>query len=280
VRRSRWRARTLTALLLVPLLAASVVLQPLRPREVVAAQLPATDFATLDGQHCEKPAHDQALDVCYGPVEGTPVKRVVMVGDSHIQQYVAAFAPIAERRNWQLIAMLRGACPFSTKSEKNPDDQSCVRWNESAAAEIVDLRPDFVFTLATRNVQVGLTEQTPPGFVERWRQLDAEQIPVIAVRDNPRYSFSVLDCVQVHGPAARCGAPRSELLSPVPPYAHLDVPDNVSFLDFSDQLCTEDQCPPVKDDLLVNFDDNHVSATFMRSLSEVVEEALANVTGT
>jgi hypothetical protein len=65
----------------------------------------------------------------------------------------------------------------------------------------------------------------------------------------------------------------------VPPYARLDVPANVSFLDFSDHLCTEDQCPPVVGDLLVNFDDNHVSATFLRSLSPVVEEALDSATG-
>ncbi|MGW6447316.1 acyltransferase family protein [Lentzea sp. NPDC055074] len=280
VRRSRWRARTLVAALLVPLLVATAFLRPTGPREVVAAQLPAaaTDFAPFDGQECRKSVHSQELDVCYGPTEGPPTKRVVLVGDSHVQQYLAALAPIAERRGWQLIGMLKGACPFSTRSEKVPGDQSCVRWNDNAAAEIIDLRPDFVFTLATRDVQVGLTEVTPPGFVERWRQLDAEQIPVVAVRDNPRYGFSVLDCVQVHGPAPRCGAPRAELLAPVPPYAHLDVPGNVSFLDFSDHLCTEDQCPPVMGDLLVNFDDNHVSATFMRSLSEVVERALDDVT--
>ncbi|SES30711.1 acyltransferase family protein [Lentzea albida] len=277
VRKSRWRARTLVPLLLVPLLAATAFLHPAGPREV-AAQVAATDFAAIDGQHCERSPRNQDLEICHGPAGGTPAKRVVLVGDSHVQQYIAALEPIAQRRNWQLVAMLKGACPYSTRSEKNPGDQSCVRWNEDATTEILDLRPDFVFTLATRNVQVGLTEVTPPGFVERWRQLDDAGIPVVAVRDNPRYSFSVLDCVQVHGPAARCGAPRSELLSPVPPYAHLDVPGNVSFLDFSDELCTEDQCPPVKGDLLVNFDDNHVSATFMRSLSEVVEQALDAVT--
>ncbi|MET9224293.1 acyltransferase family protein [Lentzea sp. NPDC003310] len=280
VRTSHWRARPLAALLLVPLLVAALTLRPFTPGEVVAAQLPATatDFAPFDGQECRKSVHSQELDVCFGPTEGPPVKRVVLVGDSHIQQYLAALAPIAERRGWQLIGMLKGACPYSTRSEKVPGDQSCLRWNDSATAEIVDLRPDFVFTLATRDVRVGLTEVTPPGFVERWRQLDAEGIRVVAVRDNPRYNFSVLDCVQVHGPAARCGAPRADLLAPVPPYAHLDVPANVSFLDFSDHLCTEDLCPPVIDDLLVNFDDNHVSATFMRSLSEVVEEALVGVT--
>ncbi|GLY50514.1 acyltransferase family protein [Lentzea sp. NBRC 102530] len=276
VRRSGWRARTITAALLTALLTAALVIQPAGPREV-AAQVAATDFAGLEGQHCETPQPE--LDVCYGPVEGTPAKRIVLVGDSHVQQYLAAFTPIAERRNWQLITMLRSACPFSTRSEKYPDDESCVRFGNNAADEIIALRPDFVFTLASRDVQVGLTEVTPPGFVERWRQLDAEQIPVIAVRDNPRYAFSVLDCVQVHGAADRCGAPRAELLAPTPPYALLDVPGNVSFVDFSDQLCTELQCPPVIGDLLVNFDDNHVSATYMRSMSDAVEAALDAVTG-
>ncbi|WP_394622009.1 acyltransferase family protein [Lentzea sp. JNUCC 0626] len=276
VRRSKWRARTITAALLAALLTAALVIQPAGPREV-AAQVAATDFAGLEGQHCETPQEE--LDVCYGPVEGVPAKRVVLVGDSHVQQYLAAFTPIAERRNWQLITMLKSACPFSTRSEKYPDDESCVRFGNNAADEIIALRPDFVFTLASRDVQVGLTEVTPPGFVERWRQLDAEEIPVIAVRDNPRYGFSVLDCVQVHGAADRCGAPRAELLAPVPPYALLDVPGNVSFVDFSDQLCTALQCPPVIGELLVNFDDNHVSATYMRSMSDAVEAALDAVTG-
>ncbi|WP_414675507.1 acyltransferase family protein [Lentzea sp.] len=275
VRRSAWGARKLTALLLVPLLAAVATWQLTGVRGDVQASVPATDFAALDGETCSRTPPHKELTVCFGPVDGTPAKRVVLVGDSHVQQYLAALTPIAQSRNWQLVAMLRGGCPFSTRSEKMPGNQGCLTFTEEAAAEIIALRPDFVLTLSTRNVQVGLTEETPPGFVERWRQLDAEGIPVVAVRDSPRYSFSVPECVRVHGVSSpRCGAPRAELLAPVPPYAELDVPANVAFLDFSDQLCPDGFCPPVIGDLQVNFDDNHVSAGLMRSLSPVVEQAL------
>ncbi|MFD9701337.1 acyltransferase family protein [Lentzea sp. NPDC059081] len=274
VRRSGWSARKLTALLLVPVLAAVATWQLTGVREV-EARAPATDFAALDGEVCAQTPPHKELVVCFGPVTGTPAKRVVLVGDSHIQQYLAALTPIAQSRNWQLIAMLKGGCPFSTRSERIPGHQGCLQFTEEAATEIVALRPDFVFTLATRNVQVGLTEETPPGFVDRWRQLDAAGIPVVAVRDSPRYGFSVADCVRVHGQdAPRCGAPRAELLAPVPPYAGLDIPENVSFLDFSDRLCPDDYCPPVIGDVQVNFDDNHVSASYMRALSPAVEQAL------
>ena len=39
---------------------------------------------------------------------------IVVVGDSHMQQYLAALDQVAKRRNWEVIAMNKGACPFST----------------------------------------------------------------------------------------------------------------------------------------------------------------------
>ncbi|WP_245743819.1 acyltransferase family protein [Lentzea fradiae] len=274
VRRSGWGARKVTVVLLVPLVIAVTTWQLTGERNV-EAYAPSTDFATLDGETCSMSPGHQQLTVCFGPAEGTPAKRVVLVGDSHVQQFIAALDPIARSRNWQLIPMLKGGCPYSTKSERWPGMQECVRFNDEATEEIISLKPDFVFTLSTRNVQVGLTEETPPGFLERWRQLDAEGIPVVAVRDSPRYSFSVPECVRVHGASSpRCGAPRDQMLSEVPPYANLDVPSNVSFLDFSDQICPDEFCSPFVGDLQVNFDDNHVSARFMRELSPVLEEAL------
>ena len=77
------------------------------------------------------------------------------------KQLAGALVPIAARHRWQLIAIVRGACPFLTASEvKGPD--------ASAAAEIAGLRPDAVVTLGSRDVRAGLTEQTPPGFVAQW----------------------------------------------------------------------------------------------------------------
>jgi hypothetical protein len=131
-----------------------------------------------------------------------------------------------------------------------------------------------VFTLATRDVRVGLTEQTPQGFVRRWRELDQAGIPVLAVRDNPRFDGSPAECVVTNG-AAACGKPRAEFYAPDPPYRHIpDVPGNVSFLDFTDYYCTPDECPPVIGNVFVYMDYNHTSATFMTTLAPVLERAI------
>jgi hypothetical protein len=58
---------------------------------------------------------------CTQPVEQQPTKRIVLVGDSHLQQLAGAPIPTARSHGWQLIAIVRGACPFSTVSEVNPD---------------------------------------------------------------------------------------------------------------------------------------------------------------
>ncbi|OZM74411.1 acyltransferase [Amycolatopsis antarctica] len=236
------------------------------------------DFARIDD--CGPAERDERMEICTIPAE-RPERRVVIVGDSHIQQYTASLRAIAEKRGWEITTILRGACPFSVTSDVNPDDQSCVDWNASTLAEIIDRAPDAVLTLASRDVRAGLTENTPRGFVDQWHNLDAAGIPVLAVRDNPRFDFSPPDCVAANGPAAaECRAPRDELLAESPPYEAVgDVPPNVSFLDFSDFFCGREWCTPVAGNVYTFMDDNHLSATFMTTLAPVVERDITDALG-
>ena len=120
---------------------------------------------------------------------------------------------------------------------------------------------DAVVTLASRDVRAGLTERTPPGFVARWQQLAALGIPVLAIRDNPRFDRSMPDCVQAAGvrsdlaaesATGTCGVSRAEVYAPVPPWVHLpDVPPNVRFLDLANRVCGPDLCPAVIGNVLV-----------------------------
>lgn len=233
------------------------------------------DFAAIEGSRCRVSPRNKELEICTTPV-ADPEKRVVVVGDSHMQQYLAALEPIARERNWQVVSMLRGACPFSTDSETVPNDKPCTRWNADAIGEIVSMRPDLVFANGSRNVRVGLTESTPPGFVAAWRILEQEGIPVLATRDNPRYTFAPAACAADHGAdAPECNTPRADLLAPEAPYTRIEgLPTNVSFLDFSDYYCNDEVCPPIIGNVHVYLDDNHVSATYMRSMSPMLAAAI------
>jgi hypothetical protein len=223
------------------------------------------------------------MDACTRPVEA-PQRRIVVVGDSHAQQLAGALVPIADRHGWQLTVIARGACPFSTASEVVADEPDCLAWGEAAAAEIADLRPDAVVTLASRDVRVGLTERTPPGFVARWQQLAQQGIPVLAIRDNPRFDRSMPDCVQslwAHSPwvqrpggedAPPCGVERAAVYAAEPPWTHVpNVPPNVRFLDIADRVCGPAFCPAVIGNVLVYLDDNHLTASYSTSMAPLVE---------
>ncbi|GAA5129596.1 acyltransferase family protein [Pseudonocardia adelaidensis] len=226
------------------------------------------------------PLAEVRSDICTQPVEAPPQRRVLVVGDSHLEQFIAALVPIARQHDWQLIGALRGACPFSTVSELDPNDAECVAWNSAVVDKIAELRPDAVVTLATRDVRSGPTEQTPPGFIEQWRRLADLDIPVLAVRDNPRFAYDVPDCVRRHGrDEDPCGVDRDAVYPADPPYAQLDVPSNVTFLDLADYVCDDTRCPAVIGNVLVYLDDNHLTASYATTLAPVIEDQVVSAVG-
>ncbi|TCP41103.1 hypothetical protein EV191_1271, partial [Tamaricihabitans halophyticus] len=238
------------------------------------------DWARLVEPDCRVSEYNEELEICASDVRA-PKRDIVVVGDSHAQQYLGVFKPIADKQNWRITTMLRGGCPFSTQSETRQGSERCVDWNAAALREIIEMRPDAVFTMATRNVRVGLTEQTPPGFVEQWRKLEASGIPLVGLRDNPRFTGPPADCVAEYGKdAKRCATSRATLLAKEAPYQRIpNIPSNVRFLDFSDYLCTATSCPPVIGNVYVYMDNNHLSATYMSTMANIVDERVHAVLG-
>ncbi|TLW94646.1 acyltransferase [Saccharomonospora piscinae] len=303
--RTRWGAYRFGLLTLVPVLLAAGAWQGLTAQRAsfdveaqqidtlgahaVSAQAPLLDsgspvippfaalpeeFDSFPDDECRYSPRHEDLRICTVDPEGPPTRRVVVVGDSHSQQYIAALRPVVDRRGWQIISIGKGGCPFTAGADVAPD---CRSWNDAALAEILDTRPDAVITMATRDVRAGLTERTPPGYIAQWRALADADIPVVGIRDSPRFDYEPSECVRRHGISAdRCDAPRREFLSPRPPYRDAPgVPGGVEFLDFSDFFCGPEVCPPVIGNVLVYMDDNHVTATYLETMSPMVEARLS-----
>lgn len=226
---------------------------------------------------CGPSEHGADLEVCTVPAPDpeTSERTVAVVGDSHAQQYAAALAVIAEQRNWSMVGMFRGACPMSVRSETVADDQGCTDWNAAVHDQLVEMHPDAVLTLASRDVRPGLHEQTPEGFVQAWQRLDAAGIPVVAVRDNPRFDFNVVDCVATQGRGAPdCDVDRHTLYQPYPPWSVVPgVPPNVVFADVSDGICDPALCRSEVGNVLVYMDDNHLTATYAETLAPTLATA-------
>lgn len=236
----------------------------------------ADDWARIPPDQCSISPRNKELQICTEGPEGPPSKRIVLVGDSHIQQYLAAFRPAVVSDGWQVKTMLKGACPYSSGSDLMPGDKNCIEWNKAVTGELLDTRPDAVVMLGTVNSKPGPNESTPKGFVDVWSTLDDAGIPVVAVRDNPRYAFNMASCVAQKSPAdPACSVPREAAVAPAPSWERVEnVPDNVTFLDFTDYYCDRKRCPAVVGNVLVYMDDNHPSATFNTTLAPIAVNQL------
>lgn len=93
------------------------------------------------------------IEVAAGYCSQTPSlllasKTIVVVGNSHTEQAMGAFIPIAEEQNWQLISFLQPGCGFGLSGMPT----ECVETNRAFLDYILELKPDVVVTTSTRTV--------------------------------------------------------------------------------------------------------------------------------
>jgi peptidoglycan/LPS O-acetylase OafA/YrhL len=216
----------------------------------------------------------------------TSTTTIALVGDSHMEQYVPAFEVLARREGWRVLTFLHSSCPF-TAAQRVSDltrKNACHRANMATLATIqADTSIDVVVTSGRSAVPWVRDDAVPDpvqGLVSFWRAL-VSRAPVVAIRDNPLTlaADGTQACVAQHlaDPDA-CDRPLTAALpyDPQPDAAAL-VP-GVRLLDLTDAFCARGTCPPVVGNVLVNRDEEHLTATYARTLAariaSVVEAAL------
>ncbi|MGY1708155.1 acyltransferase family protein [Geodermatophilus sp. SYSU D00758] len=214
-----------------------------------------------------------------------PQRRVVVVGDSHAAQWLPPVSALGARHSWEVVSIVRGGCNLSTESEFIqegwPDYEECAAWRARLVDRIVALDPDLVVALGTRTAVGPDEEVLPPGFVAAWQQLAERGIRVVGVRDNPRHEQDVPDCLARWGDDAEvCTLSRGVAYTDAVLQQAAEVlPDGVDLLDTSSYFCTRDTCPAVVGNVRVYMDFNHVSGTYMRTVTPLLERDLLALTG-
>ncbi|KRF08477.1 acyltransferase [Arthrobacter sp. Soil782] len=209
---------------------------------------------------------------CTEATVADPTGLAVVVGASHPQQWVAAIGPLAKQENWNLVVLRKGQCPFGAPVGAYPED--CENWNSAALDYLDSVDPDVVFTVASSSHHTRPEDLLVPGYQDAVERLTAGGAQVVAIRDNPRYPFNVPECVERHGPDSNeCSSPIAEKLAPENPAAELaEAVPGLHVLDMSDLICPGGICTPVVGNVLVYMDDNHLSATYIRSMQREFNE--------
>lgn len=228
---------------------------------------------------------------------------VAVVGDSHAQQWMPAFAVLANFDDLRVIRVTRTGCPAPDVTVLAPgadgrevEDRACTEWRRAVLPRLVESYDPDLVVVANRGHVAGLVDgdrrvaAATADHVDVWsagwdRTLDmlsAGGAEVVVTTILPTMPERVPACL-MEQPA---GSERCDFAVHVDRRvrAYNDViralptrRDDVGVVDVVPLVCPDGRCPAVIDGTMVRRDDNHVTAAFARrhavELGELIDAA-------
>jgi peptidoglycan/LPS O-acetylase OafA/YrhL len=248
-----------------------------------------TDYPPSTRDGCISDFADASLITCtYGDKNST--RTIALAGGSHAEHWLTALDLLGRRHRFKVTTYLKMGCPLSTEKMplvmgSNAPYPECRDWVPKAMAKVVADHPDYVFTTSTRPWNTKPGDVMPGTYVGIWQTFSDNNIPILAMRDTPwlvkdGQPFNPSDCLAKGGDAISCGIKRSDVLADHNPT--LDFVEQFPMLkplDMSDAVCRADICPAVEGNVLVYHDAHHLSATYMRTMTNELGKQMATATG-
>jgi len=256
--------------------------------KALPATSPALRDAPADGFHrtCLAPYADRTVKICrvFGDPNGT--KTVVLLGDSHANQWLPAVDAFAKKAQWRLLEMAKAACPPGVYPSYvslyfHRIYSECNAWRSSAFSEIKRIRPSVVIISS----QMRPISVDPAGMVQTIRTIQSAGAHVLYLADTPYPNRLIPDCLAQHATDIRaCGAPRHSPLTRLDGMVQrrLEIPAartaGATVIDPTPWFCTDQVCPAVIDNKIVYRDNDHITATYATWLAPQLGEALTRAT--
>lgn len=205
-------------------------------------------------------------------------QSIALIGGSHSGHWFPALEALAEELNFSITTYIHDGCRFTNDDFDGQMTKACLDWNGNVIADLKSSTPSLVFTTATLNKH----PQIPDGYLAQWRALEGVTT-IFAVTDNPRMAMDIPTCLDRNRDnVAACHMAKEDVLpADLPWHTTPNIPDNVIFTNMSDAFCDETTCYSVAGNMILYRDDNHITATYARTIAPYLraplEEALKQV---
>ncbi|WP_327001487.1 acyltransferase [Dactylosporangium sp. NBC_01737] len=249
------------------------------------ASLDETSIKPAMGQGCDRHGDPQATTT------------MVLFGDSHTEQWFDAVDAVAKRRHWRLVVLTKSGCTpadaYTIKVNARRAFTECATWREEAFAKIKELKPALVL-LSTRTytdppvdkagaVTVGKAEADDAWSkalirsAKRIEQLGARPV-VMQDTPDPR-GTSVPDCVAAHPEAVQqCALKVATAVFATRVTANAEAAKAAGYtvIDPTEWFCTATVCPVIIGNALVYRDGSHVTTSYVKLLTPLLQAELLN----
>ena len=224
-----------------------------------------------------------------GAVDGA--RTMVVIGDSHARQWGSPLDILAERAGYTAYHLVRLGCPAADitpwLNKGEGPNVVCEQFHDWTVEQVEALKPDVVVLATSFNPngyvvdgeqvldedeRLSLLRESMARLV---RRLDPDVGRFVVIGDPPAVQLSPVKCLlraRTVGKCAAYGADLSLKAIEAVEGAALDV--GATYISTTDWFCLLNYCPTVLGELLPYRDQNHVSDTYARYLTEVIGQQL------
>jgi peptidoglycan/LPS O-acetylase OafA/YrhL len=225
---------------------------------------------------------------------------IALFGDSHAEHWLGGLDRAGTEHGWRIDANVMGGCPVSDftallSGATARRYRGCNQFREATLARLVAQKPRAVI-LSSFDYYMKTAEAAGVGFqvadnvwIEGLRRtysrLARAGIQVIVIRGTPRVPFDVPSCLSRRAAglpfATNCTfeVDRSFIARGRRAQDVAARGLNVDFIDMNDRVCGSTRCETMRGRQVLFTDDNHLTASFTRSLGaelgERIDAALA-----
>lgn len=226
---------------------------------------------------CSRPSGPGAPTCMTGDLAGK--LRIAIVGDSYAEQWIPTLARIGKAEGLLVVAYTRGGCHWVLLAEAE-QVAACEEWRSQALTGLDKYPPDVVI-LAGHDSSV-------LGTLGKRRYFDAAAtLPpvlrtsrIVVFGDTPVPDFDLGTCLVNHwSNLDRCVLRRSKSVDADAITVAREAADRLDavFVDTSKVVCPRERCPPVRGNVMMYRDYDHLSVEFARTQSSQLASALSGV---
>ena len=211
---------------------------------------------------------------CVYGVKGSAI-TIALVGDSHASHWFPAIEAIALERGWRLVTFVKVSCSFTTLAQRNlalkREYRECTAFNEATVARLNQIKPALTIIVNRRTFRP-IEENITSALAGAALGEMVARIPgaTAILVDTPDPGRDVPACLSKHPSDIRAclftqdDADNREI--GIAERVAADV-SGARLIDLTANICTEWPCSPISGNVLIYRDEDHMTATFSRSLA-------------
>lgn len=213
---------------------------------------------------------------------------LVLAGDSHAGQWLPAIRQIFPPSDWRIHVFIKGSCPMVDttwfyKLIGRPYTE-CTQWRNAVLGKIAALKPKVVIAGSSSSYPFD-SATWRDGTLRVAQKLSDAAGKVVFIADTPHLPFHVPNCLTIKAKKSRMAASGEHCTATMV----LDTPNpamqaitsaslrfaNVHVLDMNAYVCPNGICRAELNGTITYRDEQHITASFARSLAGPMASQLA-----